>query len=402
MAIFIQGSEFDMEKDDFSALEIRDSGRDGGFHYFFDTKRNTLITDFILEDRPRVRTLCQVTLIKKDDGFSPRIRLWKKDKTKAGKQTVDHAVEADQTTTTIKATVDTDSCHENFWKLIDFVQSFKGISLPESVFRVVSGDSAVLADLLQNEDRQVVLDAVQAAVGESLTERDIGIISNRKKQLAIFKSLLTDPDFFEKRRSELQKPGKRPLGDEGVWQHFFEQNKWIFGYGLSMVACESLDGEKLERITTGANIFTGAGKRSDAVMRSKGFISSLIFGEIKTPSTPLLHKDTYRPPDVYQASLDLNGAVAQVQKTAEKAIRQISQDIHRIYKDDGTPTDIQVSSIRPKRVVVIGNLQQLAVDGNPNPEKTSSFELYRSANHEVEIITFDELYERARFIVEDA
>lgn len=28
-------------------------------------------------------TMCDVTLIKKDDRFSPRLRLWKKDKTKA-------------------------------------------------------------------------------------------------------------------------------------------------------------------------------------------------------------------------------------------------------------------------------------------------------------------------------
>ncbi|MDX1870684.1 Shedu immune nuclease family protein [Mycolicibacterium sp. 120266] len=401
MATFGQGSEFDMEKDDFSALEIRDSGKPGGFHYFYDTKRSTLITDFVLEDRPRVSTMCQITLIKKDDGFSPRIRLWKKDKTKFAKQPAEHIVDADATTTVIKATVDTDSCHENFWKLIDFIQSFKGILLPDSVFRVVTGDSAVLAQLLQNEDRQVVLDAVQAAVGESLTEKDIGIIANRKKQLAIFKSLLTDPAFFEQRRLELQKPGKQSPGDEGVWQNFFEKNQWIFGYGLSLIACEALDGEKLEKFTTGANIFTGAGKRSDAVMRSKGFISSLVFGEIKTPAAPLLEKEPYRKPDVYQTSRELNGAVAQVQKTAEKAIRQIGADIHRIFKDDGTPTDIQVSSIRPRRVVVTGNLEQLAVGGIPNPEKTSAFEVYRNSIHDVEIITFDELYERARFIVED-
>ena len=256
MAAFAQGSEFNMERDDFTALEIRDSGQAGGFHYFFDTNRNTLITDFVLEDRPRVSTLCQITLIKKDNGFSPRIRLWKKDKTKFGKQTADHTVDADATTTVIKATVDTDSCHDNFWKLIDFIQSFIGISLPDSVFRVVTGDSALLAQLLQNQDRQVVLDAVQAAVGESLTERDIGIISNRKKQLATFKSLLTDPNFFEQRRRELQKPGKQPPGDEGVWQNFFENNQWIFGYGLSLIACETLDGEKLEKITTGAVSYT--------------------------------------------------------------------------------------------------------------------------------------------------
>ncbi len=94
----------------------------------------------------------------------------------------------------------------------------------------------------------------------------------------------------------MQKPGKQPPGDEGVWQNFFENNQWIFGYGLSLIACEALDGEKLEKITTGANIFTGAGERSDAVMRSNGFINSLVFGEIKTPAAPLLEKEAYRKP----------------------------------------------------------------------------------------------------------
>lgn len=400
LAYSFSDSEFNMEKDDFSTLEIRDSGQPSGFHYFFDTKQNKLITDFILEDRQRVITLCRITLIKKDEGYSPRIRLWKKDKTK-GKKPVEHVVTATDVTTIIKAIVDTDSCYENFWRMISFLQSFKGISLPNSTFRIVSGNSAMLAELLQNEDRQVVLDAVQAAVGESLTEKDISIISNRKKQLAVFNSLLTDPESFEQRRQELKKPDKQAPGDESVWQQFFEQNQWIFGYGLSLVACEAVDANKLEKITTGANIFTGAGKRSDAVMRSKGFISSLVFCEIKTHNTALLEKEAYRPPDVYQTSRELNGAVAQVQKTVEKALRLLAHNIHKFYEDDGTPTDIQVSSIRPKQVIVIGNLNQLAVGDKPNPEKTSAFELYRNSIHDVDIITFDELYERARFIVED-
>jgi hypothetical protein len=36
-----------------------------------------------------------------------------------------------------------------------------------------------------------------------------------------------------------------------------------------------------------------------------------------------------------------------------------------------------------------------------NPEKINSFELYRTSIQDVEIITFDELYQRACFIVED-
>lgn len=191
------------------------------------------------------------------------------------------------------------------------------------------------------------------------------------------------------------------MPSEKVWQNFFEENPWIFGYGLNLVACEPLDDGKLERITTGANIFTGAGKRSDAVMRSKGFISSLLLCEIKTHETDLLAGTPYRRPDVYQASKDVVGAVAQVQKTAHKALRLVAGELHRLYKDDGTPTDIEISTIRPRQVVMIGRLSGLSERGWTNPEKIASFEQYRRSIQDVEIITFDELYGRSCFIVED-
>lgn len=394
-------SEFDIHSNDLSALEIRDSGKPSGFHYFYDTNTNRLVTDFILEDRPRVSTLCQVTLIKKDETYSPRLRLWKKDKTKISKPIVEHSVDEDVVTKIIKATVDTDSCHENFWKLIHFIQTFKDIELPENSFRVVNGQAAALAEILESQDHEVAIEAIRAALGESLTEADINIIINRKRQLATFNSLLTDPEFFENYRQELKKPGKKAPGTESVWQTFFENNSWIFGYGLSLVACEAVDKDKLERITTGASIFTGAGKRADAVMRSKGLISSLVFCEIKTHQTRLLEEKAYRPPDVYQTSRELNGAVAQVQKTALKALRSLTANLHDLYEDDGTPTDIQLSSIRPKQIVIVGNLSELTVSSKPNPEKTSAFEIYRNSIKDVEIITFDELFERARFIIED-
>nr|WP_237683481.1 Shedu immune nuclease family protein [Nocardiopsis sinuspersici] len=212
--------------------------------------------------------------------------------------------------------------------------------------------------------------------------------------------MLSDAIFFEEERSRLGKDGGK-AGKEAVWQKFFEANQWIFGYGLNLVSCESLDGSKLERYTTGFNVFTGAGKRADAIMRTRGFVSSLVFCEIKTHGASLLSKKIYRDPDVYQVSEEVSGGLSQVQKTVDKALALLARQIHEIYKDDGTPTGIQVSAVRPRQVLVVGNLAEFRVDGALNPEKMSSFELYRSSIRDVEIITFDELYERARFIVSD-
>ncbi|RSM48664.1 DUF4263 domain-containing protein [Amycolatopsis balhimycina DSM 5908] len=388
-------TEFSVSDGDFSALETRDSGNGSDFHYFFDTQTNRLITDFVLEDRPQVATLCQVTLIKKDDNYSPRIRLWKKDKTKLGKKVVETEVTETEVTKIIKATVDTSDAYQNFWKLIHFLQSFSELSLPDNNFRVVTDDRAELAKSFEGKDKQTILEAVRIALGGSITEEDLHMMSNRKAQLEVFEKLLDDADYFQHEQEMLD---KKP---EAIWQRFFEANPWIFGYGLNLIACEPLDERKMERITTGANIFTGAGKRSDAVMRSKGYISSLAFCEIKTHRTPLLDKAAYRPPDVYQASKELSGGLSQVQKTVSKALQLISSQLHELYEDDGTPTGIQVSTTKPRQVLVIGHLQELAEGGRVNPEKLTSFELYRNSIQDIEVITFDELYERACFIVRD-
>jgi hypothetical protein len=161
-----------------------------------------------------------------------------------------------------------------------------------------------LTKSFEGKDKQTILEAVRIAVGDSITEDDLNLMSNRKAQLDIFKKLLNDDEFFEKERARLDKKGAK-----AVWQHFFESNLWIFGYGLNLISCEPLDDKRLERITTGANIFTGAGKRSDAVMRSKVYISSLTFCGIKTHRTELLAKAAYREPDVYQASKELSVVV---------------------------------------------------------------------------------------------
>ena len=382
--------EFDVTAQDFSDLEIRGHG----FPYFYDTRTGQLITEFRLDDRPQVATLLNVTLINKDGVLSPRIKLWKKDKTKLAKMAAMEAIPETDVPQVVKALVDTSDVHDNFWKVISFLQDCVGLDLPNSGLRLIVGDEAELARLLAGQDRTMLLEAVRTAVGGSLTEKDIRLISNRKAQLDRFRQLLTDPEYFERER-------QLAAGPEAVWQSLFEENPWIFGYGLNLVACEPLNDGKLERITTGANIFTGAGKRSDAVMRSKGFISSLLLCEIKTHMTPLLAGTPYRLPDVYQASKDVVGAVAQVHKTAHKALRLVTSELHRLYEDDGTPTDIEISTIRPRQVLVIGHLGEFSERGSTNPEKIASFDQYRRSIQDVEVITFDELYERACFIVED-
>jgi hypothetical protein len=51
-------------------------------------------------------------------------------------------------------------------------------------------------------------------------------------------------------------------------------------------------------------------------------------------------------------------------------------------------------------VVIVGHLGELAQDEAINIEKMTSFELFRRSQSGTEILTFDEVLARARFIVE--
>lgn len=382
-------SQFDVETGDFSHLEIRK--HDERFHYFFDTHANRLIKNFVLREGPRVDSLCNVILIRGDDGtYSPRIKVWKKDKT-ATRGTIGAEEVRGDDTLVVKAAVDLGDAHENFWKLIDFLQSFTEIDLPAHEFRVTS--EVELLDALHGHDKPAVLEAVKTYLGGDVTEADVQMLVDRRRALVLFERMLNEPSFVEEERRCLGKSGP-----EGVWQLFFEDNQWIFGYGLKLVACEAYSDEKLEQATTGANLFTGGGKRIDAAMRTRGFIQSLVFTEIKTPLTDLLVAEPYRAPDVYQPAKELSGAVSQVQKTTHKAVKKL-EDLHRQHTREGA-FEFEVSTIRPRQVVVLGHLSQLVDRDVPNVEKLSSFELFRRDQHDVEILTFDELYARARFIVE--
>lgn len=91
---------------DFSVLELR-RHENTSLHYFYKKKFSHLVTDFILNDGPQVATICSVTVIAKDEAYTPRLKFWKKDKTKDGNQPVLIEIPDDEAARAVKALVDT-------------------------------------------------------------------------------------------------------------------------------------------------------------------------------------------------------------------------------------------------------------------------------------------------------
>lgn len=204
-------------------------------------------------------------------------------------------------------------------------------------------------------------------------EQDIYAVAAKRNALNLFNELLKKPTT------------------EPEWQAFFERNPWVFGYGLAFIFLHRV-GAKLELATTGA-AFDRAGKRVDGLLRTRAAVSQYVLVEIKKSETPLLKSAEYRP-GVWTASNELSDAVSQVQKTGfEFSNGRLKDDL---TDADGTLLGEQVFSVQPRCYLVIGNQIELANNSN----KIASFELYRRNIVSPEIITFDELYDRAKCIVE--
>lgn len=242
--------------------------------------------------------------------------------------------------------------------------------------------------LLQNED--LIVDILN----NDLTKADIVALAYRKQQLEQFDKLLHDPSYFAKTQEQRPKGGK-----EAVWQGFFERNPWIFGYGLNYIFATNLDNRKLEQVTSGYAV-NRAGKRADALMRTRGLISSLCFVEIKTHETPLLESRSYRS-ESWAISAELAGSIAQTQKTVQKAMEDIRNKLE-IHSDAGDPTGEIAYLYQPRSFVLIGSLGEFRTQQGINEQKFGSFEVFRKNLVNPEVITFDEMFERARFIVRNS
>lgn len=180
--------------------------------------------------------------------------------------------------------------------------------------------------------------------------------------------------------------------DEDYWQDFFERNNWVFGYGLKYIFLKVLQDQPLY----GGADYTGKGnQKGDFLCKSEANIRFTVLVEIKRPDT-LLFKMENRQPKKFrngacQLSEELVGAISQLQincRTWENSARQ-QENAEKLSKEN-------IYTINPRGILIIGNTIQFS----NNLDARQTFETFRSHLNGVDIITYDELFQRAKFIVD--
>ena len=169
--------------------------------------------------------------------------------------------------------------------------------------------------------------------------------------------------------------------DEEFWQQLLGANSFlleqVFSWPVTIVKGKAYVGGK-SVLNTGGGIV-------DFLVKNQITCNAGVV-EIKTPDTPLLGS-LYRS-QIYNISEELSGGVQQIANYRNSLQLEFNALAHSLPR---------LSAFAPRCVVLIGNATtEFAGDSN----KTKAFELYRSNMTGVTIVTFDELFQKTRDLVE--
>ena len=229
----------------------------------------------------------------------------------------------------------------------------------------------VIEQLIARKYGQEVWDAIAQTDPDLATRLSHSRIQNERAiALSTFEAHLKSQDWSEPQ-----------------WEDFFWKNQWIFGYGLRY----QFLGVEQRQASYGGESYKGTGKqRGEFLTRTIGFESFTVVVEIKKPQTPIFAEWEYRS-GVPGFSQEFIGGVSQAQVNS----RTWDMEGSRRLTDRDLLEKRKIYTIAPLSILVFGSLSQLE-----SAHRRQAFQLFRRNVHNPEILTFDELFERAKFIAQ--
>lgn len=252
--------------------------------------------------------------------------------------------------------------------LIDEFQKLKkayeqyGIVLGEAKFEVTQGNlESVLLQLSQFENKDVILQTLEKIKPDDLQNLN-SIIGVGKFKNAV--------NFWKSNKNK---------DDEAFWQNFFKENSWIISQIFSYSAVLFQD----KAYVGGKGIDNKGGNVIDFIYQN-GLTKNTALIDIKTPAKKLV-SSLYRGQEkngVYSISNELSGAINQILNYKE----ELQKQFYELTKNN----EREFNVFNPKSIIIIGSLELEKLENG----KLKSFELFRHSNKDVDIITYDELFNK--------
>lgn len=212
----------------------------------------------------------------------------------------------------------------------------------------------------------------------------------KKKHLENLRSILSDSETVEVKFDELTeislkeavsvwKANKNNASEE-FWQELLTKSPAV----LSQIFPHSSFQFGAKCYVGGKNINNRQGNIVDFIYASK-HTDNIVLVELKTPTKKLLGSK-YRG-NCYSISDELSGGIIQVLNYKE----QLLKEYYKLQDEESS-----FNAFSPKCVVLIGSLE-LEMD---NAIKIKSFELFRNSLSGIQVITFDEIFEKASDVLD--
>lgn len=381
---------YNLNESDLSNLVIKETNnKDNCYIYNID---NSIIGGFILIDKPSVKTIVNVAFHKSstENKYLPRLEFRKQNK-----DNIPTKSKGEDVIISFRDGEDALS----FWKVIQFLQGFKElVDLGDfhSKYQAISFDSYLL-EFKSKLQTDRIKELISLAENTTLSNNDLKEIiqSQRKNTVHWFYALLKNLSskeginvFYSYRtKHNITKPG-----NEEVWHHFLKNNEWIIGLNVEIKFIRDLLSE--QKVGNENSKGTGSPKVD---LLGVSYFTSLI--ELKTSDTKIfkIEKTSKSRANTWDFSNDFIEAYSQV-----LAQRTSLTENKKILDENGNILDNEIHRILdPKAVLLIGNRSEEFPHNrnNENNLKTDCFERLRRDSRNVEILTYDELFERAYHIV---
>ena len=290
----------------------------------------------------------------------------------------------------VKLALDSATTKKLYEKLTEIysIAREKGVEQGINQFTVAHADEIVKVQ----SDRKLIIESLLSEnygkeVWEQIIQKDPDLAtqlslaklhSDRKLALEVFKTNLDNNNDNE----------------VTFWQEFFKNNTWIFGYGLNYHFLNIL---KDQPDYGGVNYTGVGGQKGDFLANTQGVTRFTVLVEIKTPATKLF---TYKKNGELAEnrngacllSRDILAGVSQIQINCKTWSENSQQKVNfKELEKKNTYT------VQPKGILIIGNTYEFG----DNDDMINTFEEYRRNIYNPEILTFDELHERAKYIVKN-
>lgn len=389
-----QKKYFDLTKNQINKISIYKTT--DGSNCFISNEENKLniYSGFILCDGKLVQTICEIVFYPKKNSnkYVPRLAFRKNiKKTGETKETTKEFVRI--------SFANSQDGYEQFWKMIAFLYQFKDLvdlGEFEKSYKVINADSFIL-EFKTKEHAQKIQELSKLFSEASIDEYSIrqALTDTRKNTLDEFKKLLKDKEYWKtylnNNSSEI-----KGVGEEAVWHYFLKKHSWILGLNVDIRFIRDL----INEVNIGVPDTDGSGSPKADLL---GISDYTVLVELKTSNTCIFtdkKKPTSRA-NTWSFSDNFIDGVSQCLG------QKFDWDKHHKEKNiidvnNGVISQNITRTVDPKTIFLIGNKTQEFPETSNDIDiftKRDTFQRFRRNNRNLDIVTFDELYERAFFIV---